>query len=327
MMVANSKQSKAVNPFNKKPGEKPNGAKSLMLVLFLFFLAEFNFLSRVSWDIKDDVFDSYIISVLLSLPFFALFSFKRKRKIEKRKLKEKNPKAKSLMLKVLLSSIILAASFAVNWALKVNFYELFTLFRMDFLRISFYSAIFSLFFFGYINLELVVFSLMASPILFSPVYWFSKDFNLFNVWIISPLLPKLGITAEENFLIKGNKAIQISEACTSPSIFVSFFVFSVLISRFFDGALGKKALYIIYGISLLFAANILRLIAMVYFFSIGSTLHISGVPFFYAVLIIFVFSFKIFGLKLPTFEVAAPSPKEQIVLTIFTLFFFLLSLS
>jgi exosortase/archaeosortase family protein len=283
----------------------------IFLIPFLFLVGFLKNISITSFDIKDNEFTSYIIAPILSLPIFMIFS-----------LKEKERKKRRFFSIFAICSFLLLTSLLLQIYLKIKFSYLYYSFRLDLLSLAFFVAIFYLLVFGRISFKAVIFSLLSVPLFFLPIFMLRSYFNELNVFLVSPFGNLFGLRQEGNIFSNGKVNISISEECTSPAVFLAFFIFILLISYFFDGERRKKILFITFSFLLLFLLNLVRIVLILYLLSINQVRHISGVPFFYLGIAISIFSYKKFGLKEPSFKIGEVEFKKIISLFVFSLLFF-----
>jgi len=283
----------------------------IFLLPFLLFLAFFKNVSITSFDIKDNVFTSYIIAPILSLPIFMIFSFKETKRREI-----------NLLFIFTICSFLLLISLILQIYLKIKFSYLYYSFRLDLLSIAFFVAIFYLLIFNRINLKAILFSLLSIPLLFLPAFILRSYFNDLNVFLASPFAKIFGLEQQAEIFSKNGISIAISEECTSPSVFVAFFIFIILISYFFNASKKRKIAFIIFSFILLFVLNLIRIILILFFLSNNKVEHISGVPFFYLGIAISIFSFKKFGLEQPRFKIEKLELKRTLSLLVFSILLF-----
>jgi exosortase/archaeosortase family protein len=281
------------------------------LLPFLLFLAFFKNVSITSLDIKDNVFTSYIIAPILSLPIFMIFSFKEEKK-----------KRINFFLVFAICSFLLLISLILQIYLKIKFSYLYYSFRLDLLSIAFFVAIFYLLLFGGVNLKAVIFSLLSIPLFFLPIFMLRNYFNELNILLVSPFGKIFGLEQQGKIFSKNGISIAISEECTSPSVFVAFFIFILLISYFFNASKKRKIVFITFSFLLLFVLNLIRIILILFFLSNNKIQHISGVPFFYLGIAISIFSFKKFGLEQPRFRIEKLELKRALSLLVFSILLF-----
>jgi|GEM_PF-5461726 len=285
----------------------------VFLLPFLMFLAFFRNISITDFDIKDNVFTSYIIAPILSLPFFMIFSFK-----------ETSKKDLKFHFIFAICSFLILSSLILQIYLKIRFSYLYYSFRLDLLSIAFFVAVFYLLIFNKINLKAILFSTLSIPLLFFPVFMLKDYFNAFNVALASPFGKLFGLTQDSEIFSKNGINIAITDECTSTSVFIAFFIFILLITYFFDGTKKRKIIFIAFSFFLLFILNFIRIILILFFLSNGKLQHLSGVPFFYFGIAISIFSFNKFGLKQPKFKIPNVEPNRIVALFAFSIIFFLI---
>jgi exosortase/archaeosortase family protein len=283
----------------------------IFLIPFLFLVAFLKNISVTSFDIKDNEFTSYIIAPILSLPIFIVFS-----------LKEEKRRERKFFSIFAICSLFLLISLLLQIYLKIKFSYLYYSFRLDLLSMAFFVIIFYLLIFGEINFKAVIFSLLSIPLFFLPIFMVRSYFNDLNVLLVSPFGKLFGLKQEGNVFSNGEINISISEECTSPAIFLAFFIFILLISYFFDGDRKKKISFVVFSFLLLFVLNLVRIVLILYLLSKNQVQHISGVPFFYLGIAISIFSYKKFGLKEPSFKISEVEFKRVILLFVFSILFF-----
>ncbi|MGB9703128.1 MAG: archaeosortase/exosortase family protein [Candidatus Micrarchaeales archaeon] len=284
----------------------------ILFIPFFFFIAFLKNILISGFDIKDNVFTSYIIAPLLSLPFFIMFSFKE----------TKENKKISFSSILALSSFLMLLNLILQIYLQIKFSYLYYTFRLDLLSIVFFVMIFYFLIFGNVNLKVVFFSLLSVPLFFLLFFFLGDYFNKLNLLFLYPVIKILNLKEEGIVVSNGSINIAIKEECTSPSVFLAFLIYIILVSYFFDGKKKDKLFFIIFSFLVLFFFNLLRISIILFFLSKGIIQHIGGVPFFYLGIAVAIFSFKKFKLTQPNFEIKGVRRERIILLLFFSLLFF-----
>ncbi len=234
-------------------------------VLFAaFFIAAYNSLSVTSLSISDSDPAGYVIVPMLMLFVFILFSIKERLSIS---YKPRN---------IAYGAALAAVYFVVYAYANVSLSFLFETYRIDALMFPVLLSAFAVMLFGTSGLNrlkpAIIYSVFASPLLLMPLLNLSGAWTNFNAYAVFGVLKAFGIPVlRHGIIIAGASGSQISIASTCADIgaFIGMFLFLIPIAYVYYGKLGKKVLWVVFGMLLLFAFNIARmsLIAAVWAYS------------------------------------------------------------
>jgi len=244
---------------------------------------------------------TYIIVPIIMLPLFSIFIFKNKIK----------PKAKRLDL---LIGFILFISFlfAITY-LRYTFSFLFMSYRLDMLIFPLAIASIAITIFGFENISkfkaLMIFTLFASPMLLTPIFFTNQNFaemNAYIVYIVMHAFEK-SVVFTPPISISGNGySIGIGESCAGIGALIGIIMFLIPIAYLLDGELHAKMLWILSGFILLLVLNFIRMatIGLIWLWlgpnqSTSFAHSFAGVLIFYITIIAIILAAPLFKLKIP----------------------------
>jgi exosortase/archaeosortase family protein len=274
------------------------------LGILVFFVAVVVLLSTSLFitplSINDTDPSTYVIVPTLMLPLFVLFSLKA------------GPDPHAGRRDVVIGSVMFAAFILSVMVLRVYFSFLFLSFRIDLLVLPLALASLAVMLFGARNLGkfrgVILYALLASPPVLLLLLNSYNSFTSLNTAIVYGLLRPFvsGIKYLAPITISANGYyIGIGQACVSLGIFVALALFLVPIAYLYDGRDSRKAAWVISGVALLFAFNIVRMLFVSYAWltqgpsSIIALIHATaGVILFYVAIVAMVLAAGAYGLTL-----------------------------
>jgi exosortase/archaeosortase family protein len=279
--------------------------KRARLFGILLLLASFATASLFSfWITNPSVLDTdpstYIVVVMLMLLLFIVFSYKEK--LEFKYSKRNLPLA---LLVFLIYAVILSV-------LRVSLSYSFISYRLDGLMMPILLASFIILIYGFNGIRklwiVLVYAAFASPLILIPVLNLNNAFANLNASIVYWFIRLFGISASKTGLTifsTSGSSITISTTCVSIGTFVAFVLFLIPLAYLYDGKLAKKFYWVISGILLIVALNLLRMltIALIWInYGITSAVNIfhlfAGQLIFYAAIIIMILIAGKYGLEL-----------------------------
>ena len=274
----------------------------LLIVLAAFVIAIANSLSITQFQVSDTNPMTYVIVVMLMSLLFIIFYMKDD------KLQVTLRRADLAIASAVFVAYIILLSYS-----KVALSFIFMSYRVDAFLFIFVLAAIILAVFGTPGLKrmkfLLFYILFASPLLLMPVTNLDASFTMLNAGVVFNTLRLAGVSVvQDGIKIIGASTgtISIASTCADIGAFIALFMFLLPLAYLYDGKPGRKALWVVSGIALMFVLNILRMfsIALVWaFYGIGtaiSTVHLFiGQIIFYATIIIMMLIAYKFGLQIP----------------------------
>ncbi len=240
-----------------------------------FLLASINSIAITGLNISDSNPSTYIIAVMLMLLVAIGFSIKYAPDPE---LKKSNI-AIGLALMAVYLLILSYARGAMSF--------LFISYRIDALLFPIILSSLITLIFGIRGLRrmkfLVIYSVFASPLLLLPTFQLSPPFTAFNAYVVFDTLKAIGIPVlKSNLTIIAPSSAQISiaQTCADIGAFIALVMFLLPIAYFYSGRMINKLKWIISGVALMLALNVLRMfgVAVVWaYYGIGAaigTIHL-----------------------------------------------------
>ncbi|MEM0149377.1 MAG: exosortase/archaeosortase family protein [Candidatus Micrarchaeaceae archaeon] len=274
----------------------------LVAVMVAFLIASAGSISITEFQVSDTNPMTYIIVVMLMSLLFIMFYMKDDKL--QFSLKRSNLAIASAVF--LLYFILVAYS-------RVALSFLFLSYRIDaFLSIAVLAAII-LAIFGASGLKrmkfLLFYVLFASPLLLLPLIKLDRAFTLLNAGVVFSTLRAAGVHVTQigiDIIGASASTISIASTCADIGAFIALLMFLLPLAYLYNGKPGRKAVWVIAGIALMFLLNILRMfsISLIWaFYGLGtaiSTVHLFvGQIIFYATIIIMMLIAYKFGLFIP----------------------------
>jgi len=265
-----------------------------------FFIATFNSLSITNFNVLDADPSTYIIVVMLMLFLFIIFSFKNDLKFDHNR--------KNVFYSVVVFLIYILLLSYLRSALSSAFLS----YRIDAFLFPMLLLSFVILIFGAMGIKkfypAVVYSAFASPLILLPLLNLNNAFANLNAYIIYSFVSGIGVSVAKVGLAifsSPGSSITISSACVSIGTFVAFFMFIIPVGYFYNGKLKNKIYWILSGLALILALNLLRMLAIALvwvYYGINSAANLfhtfAGQVIFYAAIILMVFLANRFGLDL-----------------------------
>ncbi len=249
---------------------------------------------------------TYVIAPIIMLPlFFAFILFKE------------NPIPSTSIKSIMLGFALLIALAVLMSYLYYSSQYLFISYRIDMLLFPIAAIALISIIYGFSNIRkfryALIYSVLASPLIFYPVISANSAFASVNSQIIFSVLHTFinGVSFTAPFSISYNTiSIGIGTACAGVAVFIALLLFMLPVAYLFDGKLSAKAYWLASGIFLLFILNLSRMagIAAVWLVkgpsAVVSTIHLFiGVLIFYAAILIMLPAAGIFGLKIKSMKI------------------------
>jgi exosortase/archaeosortase family protein len=275
-----------------KRGVKLLGMLFIMVALAFFMVS---ILRDSSLAIQDNDPTSYSVVVLLMLFPFLLFGMKERLKFSPGMRNVAYGLAIFVLFAVLFSYLSASLSFSFHT------FGAFAI-ALPLLLASLIVTIFGVD--GVIKLKTqIVYSLFAAPLLLEPVIRLNNVFVNFNAEIIYDLLKTLGLPLYKNgitIIAPSAFGISIASTCAAIGAFIALVMFLVPIAYLYEGDIGKKVLWIICGVVLMFFLNVARMlsISLIWaYYGISSALtvyhlFIGQILFYIAIVMMFIIGLK-----------------------------------
>lgn len=257
-------------------------AIALFTVLVIIAIATSFFIT--SGSIIDTDPTTYVIVPLLMLPLFCIFIAKNKiiPEVDKRSVK----------LGVLVFVIFIALTIYLRYSLSF----LFLSYRVDMLLFPLFILSMALLLFGFENLgrfkELMVYALLASPLIFIPFIAWNQGFAVANTVAIyavaKPFLPSISYTPPITISTPLYR-IGIGEACVGVGILIAMLLFMLPLAYLYEGTRLRKAIWVISGFVLLLVLNFMRMLGiMMAWFVYGPSNAVLLVHLFVGILLFYI---------------------------------------
>ncbi|MEM3199295.1 MAG: archaeosortase/exosortase family protein [Candidatus Micrarchaeaceae archaeon] len=257
-----------------------------------------------NFQISDTDVSSYMIVVMLMIFAFLIFYAKDK------KLKT------SFKPKYMLAA---TASF-IAYALLISYSRLsisylFLTYRVDMLLLPLllFSMIIAIF--GFAGVQrmkwLIIYSIFASPVLF--VYLLSPQatsyFAIANakiVYSITHIFYPSILLSGSSLTMQSGQGVSIASSCIDPEVFIALLMFLLPLAYFYDGSAKDKLKWLIVGLALLIALNLIRIGIVVFTWasyglsaSVAFFHTVAGPILFYLSIVVMVLAARFFNLKIP----------------------------
>ncbi len=279
---------------------KDSSTRSIILLAFLIALALSTSLYITQQSISDTDPTTYVIVPILMLPLFTLFMLKRR-------------VVPSVSRKDLAAGILLFGAFLAVFAyLRVYLSYLFLSYRIDMLLFPVFMAALISVLFGFKNIRhfspLLVYALLASPVLTPSLLSLNKGFAIANTLIVYGMVKVFvpsAIYSAPITIKAGSYSVGIGETCAGIGVLIAILLFMGPLAYLYNGRKARKWMWLLSGLLLLLLFNLARMagIAAEWMASgPGSALFVvhlfAGVVLFYISIILMVLLAGRYGLTL-----------------------------
>lgn len=277
---------------------------SFLLILAILIMVINPILSTNPY-IQDQDPSTYAIVPVLMLPVFALF-------ISKKRV-ERELSARSILTGIVLFAAFLLVLLFAEYLVSFNFVS----FRVDMLILPLGMAAVVTVLFGLKNVEkfkaLMLYSILASPILLMPIVGFNDSFAQLNTITVYSLIHPFVSSAVyvPPFSIRTSLyTIGIGSACAGIAVFIALMMFLIPVAFFYEGESAGKIYWVVSGLLLLLFLNLLRMTGIAGVWLVyGPTTTVSfvhlfvGIFLFYLAVIVMLLVAPRFGLRFPKWKV------------------------
>ncbi len=286
----------------------------VLVLVASFVVFAFNSMRVTQFGILDNDPSTYIIVVMLMLPLAILFSMRERLVLESR------PR------NVLLGAAMLAIYVVMVSVLRGSLSFVFQSYRIDAFLFPVVLASLIVTLFGVKGLRsmrfVIIYSVFASSLLLLPIIALNPGFTSANAYFIFYLLKAVGVPVVKQGLVissaGGASRISIAATCADIGAFIAIVMFLLPVAYLYYGRLKAKALWLLSGIGLMLALNVLRMFTISLqwaYYGINTavaTLHtfVGQVLFDIAIVVMVLVAGK-YGLRVPSVRKAGTAARMR----------------